>query len=356
VASITVTGLTVVKGGRRVLDEVDLHVDDGELLAVIGRSGSGKTSLLRAVAGLDRTETGEVMLGGEVVTRLEPQQRRVAMVFQSSVLYPFLTARDNVAFPLRLRHRPPEEVELRVTAEGRALGIEELFDAKPSQLSAGHRQLVQIARAMVRAPEVLLFDEPLAMVDAQARVAMRAELRTVQQGYRVTALYVTNDPVEAMAMGDRVAVMSAGRVVQVGAPSDVYAGPATIEVAEVTGDVSLVTAEVVADPPGFGLVAGSLRLRAWAGILADRVGSVVVVGVRPEDVVVRAVPGEGDGRFAASVQLVEPLGHHDMITVDSGGAVLRARTRPGTVQPGDLVALTIRRHQPFDPHTGTRIG
>ena len=173
-ASITVTGLTVVRGGRPVLDAVDLHVDDGELLAVIGPSGSGKTSLLRAIAGLDRPDSGEVMLGDEVVTRLEPQERRVAMVFQDSVLYPFLTARENVAFPLRVRHRPAEEVELRVTAEGRAMGIEALFDAKPSQLSAGQHQLVQIAKAMVRAPSALLFDEPLAMVDAKARVAMRS--------------------------------------------------------------------------------------------------------------------------------------------------------------------------------------
>ena len=132
------------------------------------------------------------------------------MVFQDAVLYPFMTARDNVAFPLHLQHRPAAEVELRVSAEGRALGIERLFDARPAELSAGHRQLVQIGRAMVRAPAVLLLDEPLAMVDAQARAAMRAEMRTLQQGYGVTALYVTNDPVEAMAMGDRVAVMERG--------------------------------------------------------------------------------------------------------------------------------------------------
>ncbi len=355
-ASITVTGLTVVRGGRPVLDAVDLHVDDGEMLAVIGPSGSGKTSLLRAIAGLDRPDSGEVMLGDEVVTGLEPQERRVAMVFQDLVLYPFLTARENVAFPLRVRHRPPEEVELRVTAEGRAMGVEALFDAMPSQLSAGQHQLVEIAKAMVRTPSALLFDEPLAMVDAKARVAMRTELRTVQRGYGVTAVYVTNDPVEAMAMGDRVAVMAAGRVIQVGNPGDVYAAPATVEVAEVTGDIGLMTARVVLDPPGFALVAGSLRLRAWAGALATRAGSTVVVGIRPEDVLIETGPRQGDGPFAATVEGVEPLGPHDMATIDLGGVVLRARTRPGTVRRGDGVSVAVRNPHSFDPETGKRIG
>jgi multiple sugar transport system ATP-binding protein len=356
VASITVTGLTVVKGGRPVLDAVDLHVDDGELLAVIGPSGSGKTSLLRAIAGLDRPDSGEVMLGDDVVTRLEPQERAVAMVFQNSVLYPFLTARENVAFPLRVRHRPPEEVELRVTAEGRAMGIEALFDAKPSQLSAGQHQLVQIAKAMVRTPRAMLFDEPLAMVDAKARVAMRTELRTVQHGYGVTAIYVTNDPVEAMAMGDRVAVMAAGRVIQVGTPGEVYAAPATVEIAEVTGDIGLVTARVEVDPPGFVLVAGSLRLRAWAEALGGRTGHTVVVGVRPEDILVGPDVAGGEGRLPATVTMVEPLGHHDMVMLDFGGAQLRARLHPGATRRRDQVTATIRHHILFDPETGERIG
>jgi multiple sugar transport system ATP-binding protein len=355
VASITVTGLTVRRGGRPVLDAVDLHVDDGELLAVIGPSGSGKTSLLRAIAGLDRPDSGEVMLGDDVVTRLDPQDRRVAMVFQDAVLYPFLTARENVAFPLRVRHRPAEEVELRVTAEGRALGIEALFDAKPSQLSAGQHQLVQIAKAMVRAPRALLFDEPLAMVDAKARVALRTELRTVQQGYGVTAIYVTNDPVEAMAMGDRVAVMAAGRVIQVGAPDEVYATPATVAIAEVTGEVGLVTARVAADPPGFTLVAGSLRLRAWAEALGGRTGETVIVGIRPEDILVGPAVAEAHARLTATVTMVEPVGNHDMVTLDFAGARLRARARPGDTRAGDLVSATVRHHNLFDPATGARI-
>ena len=354
-ASITLSGLTVVKDGRTVLDDVDLRVDDGELVAVIGRSGSGKTSLLRAVAGLDRVAAGQVRLGEEIVTGLEPRDRQVAMVFQDAVLYPFLSARDNVAFPLNLQHRPAAEVELRVSAEGRALGIERMFDAKPAQLSAGHRQLVQVARAMVRVPQALLLDEPLAMVDPQARAAMRAELRTLQQGYGVTALYVTNDPVEAMAMGDRVAVMGSGRVVQVGSPTAVYARPDTVDVAEVIGEMSLLDAAVLVDPPGYRLVTGSLRLRAWAPALAHRVGTTVTLGIRPEDVALGGDPGDGDGPFPGLAERIEPVGHHDFVTVDVGGAMLRSLAPPGSARGGDAVGVTVRRHVVFDRDDGRRI-
>ncbi|MBA2337988.1 MAG: ABC transporter ATP-binding protein [Acidimicrobiia bacterium] len=354
-ASITVDGVTVTKGDRRILDGIDLFVADGELLAVIGRSGCGKTSLLRAVAGLDQVTAGDVLLGGDVVTKETPAQRRLAMVFQDSVLYPFLTVRGNVSFPLEMQHRPADEVALRVAAEGRAMGIEELFEAKPSQLSAGHRQLVQVARAMVRAPRALLLDEPLAMVDAKARAAMRAELRTVQQGYGVTSLYVTNDPVEAMAMGDRVAVMSHGRVIQLDSPTAVYAAPRTIEVAEVTGDITLLTAEVTADPPGFWLVCGGLRLRAWPAELAGLVGGTVVVGIRPEGVVLGASDTDA-ATTAGTVTRVGTAGSHDLVTIDASGCQLQARTRPGAVRPGERVAVAVRRHVVFHPVTGERIG
>jgi len=354
VATITVDGVTVTKGTRRILDAIDLFVADGELLAVIGRSGSGKTTLLRAIAGLDDVDSGDVMLGGEVVTRLEPQQRRVAMVFQDAVLFPFLTTRKNVAFPLEVQHRPSEEVDMRVSAEVRALGIEQLLDAMPAQLSAGHRQLVQIARAMVRSPRALLLDEPLAMVDAHARAALRAELRTVQHGYGVTAVYVTNDPVEAMAGGGRMAVMAEGRVIQIDTPGRVYAEPGTTEVAEVTGYISLVAAEVIADPPGFWLRCGGLSIRAWPAELARHVGGTVVVGVRPEDASVDdadpSVPVVG------IVTAVETLGSHDVVVVDVGGCRLAARTRPGAASRGDRVPVVVRRHTVFDPVTGERIG
>lgn len=354
-AELTVDALTVTKGGTRVLDGVDLHVDDGTLTAVVGRSGSGKTSLLRAVAGLEPVASGEVLLGGEPITHLEPQRRQVAMVFQEAVLYPFLTARGNVAFPLEIEHRPAEEVATRVSAEGRAMGIEELLDVSPGRLSAGHRQLVQIARAMVRAPRVLLLDEPLANVDSPARASLRTELRTLQRGYGVTAVHVTNDPVEAMAMGDRMAVMASGRVVQAGTPAEVYAEPSSREVAEVTGEVGLWDAEVELDPPGFLLVAGRVRLRAWARALTERVGGSVVAAVRPEDVLVGPAAGEGDGPFTALVTEVQPVGHHDRVAVDLGGFTLGARTAPGAVRRGDGVPVTLRRPLLFDRRTGDRI-
>jgi ABC-type sugar transport system ATPase subunit len=318
---------------------------------VLGPSGAGKTTLLRAVAGLDRLSGGEVRIGGVVATRLEPRDRNVAMVFQSGALYPFMNVRENVSFPLKMRRHPAGDIEARVLAEGRALGIEELMQRRPGELSAGHQQLVHIARAMVRAPDVFLMDEPLSRLDAALRSKMRDELRMIQQGYGVTTLYVTNDPLEAMAMADAVAVLVDGALVQTGPPLDVYRMPASRRVAEIMGDASFLDVAVTADADGFWLTADGIRLRAWAPALGDHVGTGVQVMVRPEDLEVR--PG---GAITGTIADVTAYGSHVLVRCAVGSAEVAVRTATTPGRPGDPVTLDARRYVVFESGTGRRIG
>lgn len=249
-ASVTLRSVRVVLADRRgdrsteALAGIDLEVDDGELLAVVGTSGSGKTTLLRVIAGLDPVASGAVLMDGRDVTDDDPGSRDVAMVFQFPHLLPHRNVGRNVAFPLEVRRQTVDEIRARVGAEARALHIEALLERSPDELAAGEAQLVQIARALVRVPRVLLLDEPLARLDAHVRERMRRELRMLQQGYGVTTVLTTNDPVEAMAMSDRLAVLDAGRVVQVGAPLDVYRSPVSLLVARLTGPLATTVVDV----------------------------------------------------------------------------------------------------------------
>ncbi len=285
-ATVQVDRVTMRRDETLILDDVSLDVGDGELLVILGASGAGKTALLRVVAGLDEADEGRILIGGADVTKVATSNREIAMVFQENALYPFMDVRRNIKFPLEIRKTPAEEADARVAAETRVLEIEHLLSRRPDQLSAGHQQLVQAARALVRVPAVFLMDEPLSRLDAHLRVLMRRELRLLQQGYGVTTLYVTNDPEEAMAMADRLAVVEAGSVVQVGSPLDVYRRPASMHVASLVGNppMTFVPGRVVADTPGFWIEVGPLRVRAWDPGLS-RAASAVEVGLRPEEVV-----------------------------------------------------------------------
>lgn len=350
-ATLQLDGIRVVKGGRTVLDDVSIDVAAGELVALVGGSGSGKTSVLRVTAGLDRPDGGEVRIGGSTVTDRAPADRNVAMVFQSGVMYPFATVEKNVSFPLEIQKRPRDEIDIRVHAEGRALHIEELFDRRPEQLSAGYQQLVQVARAMVRVPSVFLMDEPLASLDRTARLRMRSELRTVQEGYGVTTLYATNDPTEAMVLADRIAVIDDGRIVQIDHPDTVYRTPVTRSVAELMGDISFLDLAVEADADGFWLVTGGLRIRAWRPALADKVGRTVVVGVRPEDVNVGI-----SGGVAVEVRRVVPHGSHDVAIAAFEGGEIPIRVGTGSHKPGDVIVAGLDSALLFDSMTGVFIG
>lgn len=239
-ARIDLRSVTVRFGDVTAIDRVHLGIADGEFVTVIGSSGAGKSTLLRVVAGLDPVSSGSVWLDDDDVTSLAPGVRDLAMVFQYPHLIPGRTVRRNVSFPLEVRRATIGEIRERVGAEARALHIEALLERSPDQLSMGESQLVQIARALVRVPSALLLDEPLARLDPQLRERMRRELRLLQRGYGVTTLLTTNDPVEAVSMGDRLVVLDGGSVVQDGAPLEVYRNPRSLLVAQLTGPLDII--------------------------------------------------------------------------------------------------------------------
>jgi multiple sugar transport system ATP-binding protein len=222
-------------GHNTAVDGIDLETEEGEYLVLLGPSGCGKTTLLRLLAGLEEPTSGDVMIGGEVVTRLPPRARKIAMVFQSYALYPHKTVRKNITFPLAAAKVPKHDWDEKVEWAADTLGIGRLLDRRPRQLSGGERQRVALARALVREPQVFLFDEPLSNLDAKLRTSARDELKEFQRRMGVTTVYVTHDQVEAMGLGDRVAVLNAGRVQQVGKPEDVYNDPANTFVATFVG-------------------------------------------------------------------------------------------------------------------------
>jgi ABC-type sugar transport system ATPase subunit len=350
-ATVEIESVTMRRGEVTILDDVSLAVDDGEFLVILGASGAGKTALLRAVAGLDPLEEGRVWIAGVDVTKAETANRQIAMVFQENTLYPFMDVRRNISFPLDVAKTPREETAARVAAESRVLEIEHLLSRKPGQLSAGHQQLVQAARALVRVPDVFLMDEPLSRLDAHLRVMMRRELRLLQQGYGTTTLYVTNDPEEAMAVADRMAVMDAGRIGQVGRPLDLYRRPASRTVASVVGNppMTFVPGRVGVDPPGFWIEIGPLRVRAWDPGLAAARGPVDV-GLRPEEVVPnpvgvtgRVVRSQYTGSWALSTVEVAP-----------GIAVPMRTETPQSI--GDEVSIEVIGAHVFSQVDGAALG
>jgi len=328
-----------------ILEDLSFGISDGELLAVIGPSGTGKTTLLRLLAGLERPDAGTIFFDGTAVNDVEPYQRNVAMVFQQAVLYPNMTVTRNVGFPLRLRKVEPGEIERRVAAEVRARSLQRVESARPAQLSEGQRHLAQIARCMVRVPDVFLMDEPLANIEPSHRVAARRELKVIQQGYGVTTVYATNDPEEAMAQGDRLAVLGDGRLQQIGPPMEVYRQPVNRFVATFVGSppMNLIEFRVERGERGYWLRRSGLEIRAWMPDLDRSVGSSVEVGVRPEDVTV-----EPDSRTIGTVTGVEDLGAHRLTTLQVAGAHLVMRSSDPAPRVGDRLPLNLSSGLVFD--------
>lgn len=326
-----------------------LEIADGELLVVLGPSGAGKSVLLRVIAGLERPTSGMVQFDGIDITGVDTSDRGIAMVFQGNALYPFLNVRRNVGFPLTVRRTPVEELDARVQAEARVLNIEHLLARRPGELSAGHQQLVQAARALVRVPRVFLMDEPLARLDAHVRVQMRQEMRLLQRGYAVTTVFVTNDQDEAMVMADRLAVIERGRIRQIGKPLDVYRWPDSRFVAGFLGEMAIIPVRVVADTTGFWVRFGEFRLRAWAPALAS--ADVAEVGVRPVDIV-----DDPDGT-EVSVGSGYFTGDHGVVRVElAPGGWAEMRTAGPPPPPGTRVRIRLRRLHIFDPRTGAVVG
>jgi len=277
--------------GTRAVSAVDLDIEDGTLMVLVGPSGCGKTTLLRMVAGLEEITEGTIRVGDRVINDVDPKNRDLAMVFQNYALYPHMTCYDNMAFGLKLRKLPKKEIDRRVRETSRALGLDDQLKKKPRALSGGQRQRVAMGRAIVREPKAFLMDEPLSNLDAKLRVQMRTEISRIQRDLGVTMIYVTHDQTEAMTMGDRVAVMNRGVLLQVAAPQEMYDNPANLFVAGFIGSpaMNMVNAELIRGDAGAQVAFGGVRLPIPDSVmrgrrsLAGHVGKRLVIGIRPED-------------------------------------------------------------------------
>jgi multiple sugar transport system ATP-binding protein len=324
VAEVTFSDVAkVFADGTRAVSDLTLGADDGEFMVLVGPSGCGKTTALRMVAGLEDISEGEIRIGERVVNQMASRDRDIAMVFQSYALYPHLTVFDNIAFSLRLRKEKKPEIDKRVREAARILDLEPLLDRKPRALSGGQRQRVAMGRAIVRQPAAFLMDEPLSNLDAKLRVQMRAEISKLQRSIGVTTIYVTHDQVEAMTMGDRVAVMRKGQLQQVAPPQELYDRPLNLFVGGFIGSpaMNLVEAKLERDDGGLAVVLGSARLKLDDENLSARPalrafeGKNVVVGIRPEHLEDAAIAHDNpaDRRLKGHVELREALGSELMV-------------------------------------------
>jgi multiple sugar transport system ATP-binding protein len=340
------------------VDDVDLEVEDGDFVVLLGPSGCGKTTLLRCLAGLEKVDNGRVLIGGRDATDLPPRRRRIAMVFQSYAVFPHLNVYKNIAFGLRMQKERKAVIRERVESSAKLLHIENLLDRYPSQISGGQRQRVAVARAIATKADVLLMDEPLSNLDALLRMEMRAELKALLRELGSTTIYVTHDQVEALSMGDRIAVMNEGRIVQLDSPLAVYDHPADTFVGGFVGTppMNFLAAEIVAADgagPVVNLSGGSFPAGDSADSLAGR---KLVLGIRAESIVVERRPG--DGLIEAKVIVVEPLGSHNLLTVKSGEDMLKVSTSPRLFpEPDSSVWLRLDPNHIrwMDPETGMAV-
>ncbi len=355
-ASVEIREVDKVFGSTQVLFGVSIDIADGEFVVLVGPSGCGKSTLLRMIAGLEEITRGEILIGGRVVNNVPPRDRDIAMVFQNYALYPHMTVRENMAFSLKLAKAPRQVIEERVNRAARILGLTEFFDRYPRQLSGGQRQRVAMGRAIVRDPQVFLFDEPLSNLDAKLRVQMRTEIKALHQRLKTTSIYVTHDQIEAMTMADRIVVMQDGRVEQIGAPLELYDRPANLFVAGFIGSPAMNFFEATVRREN-GRVAAVSRdgtvLPLPEGIALEE-GRELVYGIRPEHLTLVA----DSAGVPAEVVVVEPTGAETMLVMTMAGgpahAVFRERHE---FRPGETVRLMpdLERVHLFDRATGQRI-
>jgi multiple sugar transport system ATP-binding protein len=361
-ASVRLEGVRKIYDGARVaVHDMDLEVADGEFVVLVGPSGCGKSTTLRMIAGLESISAGRLLIGAREVNDVPAKDRDIAMVFQNYALYPHMTAYENLAFALKLRRLPKPEIEARVRDAAGILGIEELLDRTPRQMSGGQRQRVAVGRAIVRKPQVFLFDEPLSNLDAKLRVQMRREIARLHRQLGATMVYVTHDQVEAMTLGDRIVVMHAGRVQQIDTPLALYARPRNTFVAGFIGSPSMnfVAGEIVNGGAQFAARAGAFAVELGGRALTEsgRVAASgaqgrveVILGVRPEDVRVAKLGDVGSVRLR--LDLVEPMGNEIFVHASAGEHELTARVAPQPLpEPGADIALALdeARLHFFDP-------
>jgi multiple sugar transport system ATP-binding protein len=335
------------------VDRMDLDVGDGEFVVLVGPSGCGKTTTLRMIAGLESISAGQLSIGDRIVNDVPPKDRDIAMVFQSYALYPHMSVRENMAFALELRKLPRAEIDTRVRHAADILDLDALLARKPRQLSGGQRQRVAIGRAIVRQPQVFLFDEPLSNLDAKLRLETRRQIATLHQDLKATMIYVTHDQVEAMTLGDRIVVMNAGQVQQVDRPQALYDRPRNLFVATFMGSPPMNLVEGRVD-------AGSFRSATGALVVpAAMTAGPVTLGVRPEDLQpAAAARAPRTAAIAAKVVVVEPLGNEALVHARTADFEVTARVAPDIAPtPGDALnfAVDLDKVHFFDPTTGDRL-
>jgi len=336
-------------GPVRVLEELALSVEPGEFLVLLGASGSGKTTALRILSGLETASAGRVLIGDRDVTHILPKYRNVSMVFQSYALYPHKTVAENIGFPLKVRKVPKAEQETAIREAAAQVQIDKLLDRYPRQLSGGQRQRVALARAMVRRPSVFLMDEPLSNLDAKLRGHMRAELKHMQSNLGTTTIYVTHDQIEAMTLAHRVAILEKGVLQQLDTPANIYNDPANLFVAQFIGS------------PPMNVIHGSLEgsnFVSGGGDIAVPVSGRIakaVLGARPEDC---SIGAPGKGAIAASIYAVELIGDHTLVTVETAGDMLTVKApKDFTAKQGEAIGIVLSKEHlfVFDATTGLRI-
>ena len=340
-------------GAFPVIKGVDIDIADGEFVILVGPSGCGKSTLLRMLAGLENISGGEIRIGNRVVNTLPPKDRDIAMVFQNYALYPHMTVKENMAFSLMLNKAPKADAERRVNYAAGILGLDKLLDRYPRQLSGGQRQRVAMGRAIVRDPEVFLFDEPLSNLDAKLRVAMRAEIKELHQRLKTTTVYVTHDQIEAMTMADKIVVMHDGIVEQIGSPLELYDRPANLFVGGFIGSpaMNMIKGRLDAADPARFITADGTALPV-SKVPAAAMGRELVYGLRPEYITLdpNGLPGE--------IIVLEPTGYETHLTLRIGGSdvscVFRERVAP---RPGETIRVAIDASHVhlFDAETGRRL-
>jgi multiple sugar transport system ATP-binding protein len=351
-ASVSLRKLEKSYGALRVVKAIDLEIMDGEFVVLVGPSGCGKSTTLRMIAGLERISGGEIRIGDRIVNDLPPRERDIAMVFQDYALYPHKTVRENMGFSLKVRGANAADATAKIRDAAKMLGITHLLDRRPGQLSGGQRQRVAMGRAIVRRPQVFLFDEPLSNLDAKLRGQVRTEIKRLHQTLGTTIVYVTHDQVEAMTLADRIVILRGGDIEQIGTPDQVYNHPASVFVGGFVGAPSMNFARAKAARGYLDFADGNrLPLAGLAGTkLSSSDGREFIVGIRPE----HFSPLTSDVGLNSQVQVVEPLGSDTLVHFTVGGATLTARLPPELrPQAGEAIKLGLdpAKIHLFDPET-----
>jgi len=365
VTQIELRGIEKFFGAVQVIHNLNLAIADNEFIVLLGQSGCGKTTTLRAIAGLETIDQGDILIDGKAVQHLKAADRDIAMVFQSFSLYPHMTVFENIAFPLRATRMDSGEVDKSVREVARVLRITDLLGKKPSALSGGDMQRVAIGRALVRRPKAMLMDEPIGALDAKLREEMRAEIKRLHIKQGSTTIYVTHDQIEAMSLADRIVIMHEGFIQQVGTPDEVYSHPANLFVAQFVGSpvMNIAEASVAEGASAARVTVGGTQAgfefprQLLSKLNGHAANGGLTLGIRPEGVLVRrdAAPGY----LPVEAHIIEPLGSFDIVDLKVGSKMLRARTKAGYVAgPGEKVHVRIDPEQAhfFDTASGKSLG